>query len=44
MYGGPFAKQAKQLGLRAKILAGDGVCTEQLSDLAGDASANVVCS
>ncbi|MBN3723474.1 branched-chain amino acid ABC transporter substrate-binding protein [Burkholderia sp. Ac-20379] len=42
--GGPFAKQAKQLGLRAKILAGDGVCTEQLSDLAGDASANVVCS
>ncbi|ACR27405.1 branched-chain amino acid ABC transporter substrate-binding protein [Burkholderia glumae] len=42
--GGPFAKQAKQLGLRAKILAGDGVCTEQLSDLAGDASSNVVCS
>ncbi|ALK29013.1 Amino acid ABC transporter, periplasmic amino acid-binding protein [Burkholderia plantarii] len=42
--GGPFAKQAKQLGLRAKVLAGDGVCTEQLSDLAGDASANVVCS
>ncbi|OND96070.1 branched chain amino acid ABC transporter substrate-binding protein, partial [Burkholderia pseudomallei] len=27
--GGPFAKQAKQLGLRAKIFAGDGVCTEQ---------------
>ncbi len=42
--GGPFAKQAKQLGLRAKILAGDGVCTEQLSDLAGDAADNVVCS
>ncbi|GAB7535005.1 branched-chain amino acid ABC transporter substrate-binding protein [Burkholderia sp. 22PA0099] len=42
--GGPFAKQAKQLGLRAKILAGDGVCTEQLSDLAGDAAVNVVCS
>ncbi|NIF91295.1 branched-chain amino acid ABC transporter substrate-binding protein [Burkholderia sp. Cy-637] len=42
--GGPFAKQAKQLGLRAKVLAGDGVCTEQLSDLAGDASANVICS
>ncbi|MBI0326666.1 branched-chain amino acid ABC transporter substrate-binding protein [Burkholderia plantarii] len=42
--GGPFAKQAKQLGLRAKVLAGDGVCTEQLSDLAGDASSNVVCS
>jgi branched-chain amino acid transport system substrate-binding protein len=42
--GGPFAKQAKQLGLRAKILAGDGVCTEGLSDLAGDAADNVVCS
>jgi branched-chain amino acid transport system substrate-binding protein len=42
--GGPLAKQAKQLGLRAKILAGDGVCTDQLSDLAGDAADNVVCS
>ena len=30
--GGPFAKQAKQLGLRAKVLAGDGVCTEKLAD------------
>ncbi|VWD05751.1 branched-chain amino acid ABC transporter substrate-binding protein [Burkholderia lata] len=42
--GGPFAKQARQLGLRAKIVAGDGVCTEQLSELAGEAAANVVCS
>lgn len=42
--GGPFAKQAKQLGLRAKVLAGDGVCTEKLADLAGDAADNVVCS
>jgi branched-chain amino acid transport system substrate-binding protein len=42
--GGPFAKQSKQLGLRAKILAGDGVCTDKLSDLAGDATDNVVCS
>jgi branched-chain amino acid transport system substrate-binding protein len=42
--GGPFAKQAKQLGLRAKILAGDGVCTDQLGQLAGEASSNVVCS
>jgi len=42
--GGPFAKQAKQLGLRAKILAGDGVCTDQLAQLAGDATSNVVCS
>jgi branched-chain amino acid transport system substrate-binding protein len=42
--GGPFAKQAKQLGLRAKVLAGDGVCTDQLSTLAGDATDNIVCS
>ncbi|MBN3782027.1 branched-chain amino acid ABC transporter substrate-binding protein [Burkholderia sp. Ac-20345] len=42
--GGPFAKQAKQLSLRAKLLAGDGVCTGKLPDLAGDAAANVVCS
>jgi branched-chain amino acid transport system substrate-binding protein len=42
--GGPLAKQARQLGLRAKILAGDSVCTEELPKLAGDAAANVVCS
>src|SRR5471032_1632585 len=42
--GGPFAKQAKQLGLRARVLAGDGVCTDQLSTLAGDATDNIVCS
>jgi branched-chain amino acid transport system substrate-binding protein len=42
--GGPFAKQAKQLGLRAKIMGGDGVCTEKLSDLAGNAIDNFVCS
>jgi len=42
--GGPFAKQAKQLGLRARVLAGDGVCTDQLSQLAGDATDNIVCS
>lgn len=42
--GGPFAKQARQLGMHAKILAGDGVCTESLSELAGPATDNVVCS
>jgi branched-chain amino acid transport system substrate-binding protein len=42
--GGPFAKQARQLGMRAKILAGDGLCTDSLPDLAGDAAANVICS
>ncbi|HEY4801928.1 MAG TPA: branched-chain amino acid ABC transporter substrate-binding protein [Paraburkholderia sp.] len=42
--GGPFAKQARQLGLRAKVLSGDGVCTESLAQLAGAATDNVVCS
>ncbi|TAM02406.1 MAG: branched-chain amino acid ABC transporter substrate-binding protein [Paraburkholderia sp.] len=42
--GGPFAKQSKQLGLRAKVLAGDGLCTENLADLAGTATDNVICS
>ncbi|ODP31736.1 branched chain amino acid ABC transporter substrate-binding protein [Pandoraea sp. ISTKB] len=42
--GGPLAKQARQLGIRARILAGDSVCTEELPKLAGDAAANVVCS
>lgn len=50
MYGGedatagPFTKQAKQLAVTAKILAGDGVCTTNLSRLAGNAADNVVCS
>nr|WP_233451433.1 branched-chain amino acid ABC transporter substrate-binding protein [Paraburkholderia caribensis] len=42
--GGPFARQARQLGVRAKILGGDGMCTEKLSSLAGEAAENVVCS
>ena len=42
--GGPFAKQAKQLAINSKILAGDGVCTDGLKDLAGDATGDVVCS
>ena len=42
--GGPLAKQARQLGMRAKILAGDGVCSTDLPKLAGPASDNVVCS
>ena len=33
--GGPLAKQARQLGMRAKILAGDGVCSTDLPKLAG---------
>lgn len=42
--GGPFAKQAKQLGITVKVLAGDGLCADDLAKLAGDAADNVICS
>ncbi|NVH77627.1 branched-chain amino acid ABC transporter substrate-binding protein [Paraburkholderia sp. JPY432] len=42
--GGPFAKQALQLAVPARILAGDGVCTTDLARLAGNAADNLVCS
>ncbi len=42
--GGPFAKQAKQLGITAKVLAGDGLCADDLAKLAGDAADDVICS
>ncbi len=42
--GGPFAKQAKELGLKSRIVAGDGLCTDKLAELAGDAVSDVVCS
>ena len=42
--GGPFAKQAKELGITAKIVGGDGVCTDKVAELAGDAVSNIICS
>ncbi|TWG85799.1 amino acid/amide ABC transporter substrate-binding protein (HAAT family) [Cupriavidus gilardii J11] len=42
--GGPFAKQAKELGIAAKIVGGDGVCTDKVAELAGDAVDNIICS
>jgi branched-chain amino acid transport system substrate-binding protein len=42
--GGPFTKQAAALGIRAKILGGDGVCTDKVEELAGQAVQNLVCS
>lgn len=50
MYGGmdftvgPFAKQAASLNIPAKVLAGDGVCGEDLSRVAGSATDHIVCS
>ncbi|QWD73952.1 branched-chain amino acid ABC transporter substrate-binding protein [Polynucleobacter sp. TSB-Sco08W16] len=42
--GGPLVKQAAELGIKAKIVGGDGMCTEKLAELAGDAVVNVTCS
>ncbi|KJK24127.1 branched-chain amino acid ABC transporter substrate-binding protein [Burkholderiaceae bacterium 16] len=42
--GGPFAKQAKELGITSKIVGGDGVCTDKVAELAGDAVQNIICS
>jgi branched-chain amino acid transport system substrate-binding protein len=39
-----LTKQAQELGIQAKIVGGDGMCTEKLPELAGDAVKNVVCS
>jgi branched-chain amino acid transport system substrate-binding protein len=44
--GGPMLKQMKALGIEAKFMGGDGVCTESLGRLAGDAvgEGKVVCA
>jgi len=42
--GGPFAKQAQELGITAKVIGGDGICSPSLYDLAGEAVNNVICS
>jgi len=50
MYGGmdatagPMAKQMKQLGIKAQMLAGDGVCSPEFIKLAGDAAGVLTCS
>ncbi len=44
--GGPMMRQMKQLGMSAKFLGGDGICTSDLPKLAGGAMADgqVVCA
>lgn len=42
--GGPFTQQARQLGLHARVLGGDGLCTDKTAELAGSAADNIVCS
>ena len=43
---GPMLRQMKQLGINAKFMGGDGICSEALATLAGDAMADnqVVCA
>ncbi len=43
--GAPMARQMKQLGMSAKLLGGDTICTAEMGKLGGDAVAdNVLCS
>ncbi len=44
--GGPMLKQMKSLGIGAKFMGGDGICTSELAKLAGDAllDGQVVCA
>ena len=44
--GGPMLKQARQLGIDAKFMGGDGMCSTELPKLAGDATGEgaVVCA
>lgn len=42
--GGPMAKQMKELGLKAKFLGGDGVCTPEFMKLGGAATEGHYCS
>ena len=43
---GPMLKQMKSLGIQAKYMGGDGICTAELAKLAGDAMSDgqVVCA
>lgn len=41
---GPFIKQVAQLGLNAKVLGGDGTCSDEVIALAGPAVDRLVCS
>jgi branched-chain amino acid transport system substrate-binding protein len=41
---GPMAKQMKQLGIKAPMLAGDGVCSPEFVKLAGDSANVMTCS
>lgn len=42
--GGPLLKQARELGIKAVFVFGDGACTNEMAKLAGNAAEGFVCS
>ncbi|AIO36819.1 receptor ligand binding region family protein [Burkholderia cenocepacia] len=43
--GGPMLKQMKKYGIAAPLLGGDGLCTQEITKLAGDAlDGNLICA
>ena len=42
--GGPLLKQARELGIKAVFVFGDGACTNEMAKLAGAAAEGFVCS
>ena len=42
--GGPLLKQARELGIKAVFVFGDGACTNEMAKMAGDAAEGFVCS
>ncbi|MEP7154528.1 MAG: branched-chain amino acid ABC transporter substrate-binding protein [Betaproteobacteria bacterium] len=42
--GGPLIKQARELGIKAIFVFGDGACTDEMGKLAGQAAEGLVCS
>jgi len=41
---GPMARQMKQLGVKARLISGDGACTPEFMKLAGDAAEGFYCT
>lgn len=41
---GPLMKQARELGIKARFAFGDGACSAQMHELAGDAAEGLLCS
>ena len=42
--GGPMVKQMKELGIKAKFISGDGVCSSEWPKLAGGAAEGQYCT